>query len=146
MKVGLSFSRCVRDIVDGAVDIDDVLVVIARTDFDPNNDAQWQGIWQGYGGGSPDMSGFSGFSRSAPEWAGYTDEDQFRSVAIELWESGKFHQPRKFGAHPRRRPEIWLEAVLPSSELEKNPAAKAAWEKFQTVASLTNVNLDKEYR
>jgi hypothetical protein len=56
------------------------------------------------------------------------------------------HQPRQFGAHPRRRPEIWLEAVLPSIELKKNPAAKIAWDKFQTVAGLTNVNLDKEYR
>jgi len=65
---------------------------------------------------------------------------------FELWESGKLHQPRKFGAHPSRRPEIWLEAVLPSSELEKNPAAKAAWAKFQTVASLTNVDLDDKYK
>jgi hypothetical protein len=39
-----------------------------------------------------------------------------------------------------------LEAVLPDSELEKNPAAKIAWEKFQTVASLTNVKLDKDYQ
>jgi hypothetical protein len=145
MKIGLSYSRCIRDIVDGKVDIDDVLVIIARTDFDPHNDDQWQGIWQGYGGGTPIASrGF--FGHSNPEWAGYTDEDQFRSVSIELWEQGKFHQPRKFGAHPRRRPEIWLEAVLPSSELESNPAAKKAWDKFQTVASLTNVNLDKEYK
>jgi len=45
-----------------------------------------------------------------------------------------------------RRPEIWLEAVLPSIELEKNPAAKAAWEKFQTVAGLTNVELDDKYQ
>lgn len=146
MKIGLSFSRCVRDIVDGIVDIHDVLVVIARTDFDPHNDAQWQGIWSGYGGGSPNMRGFSGFSRSAPEWSGYTDEDQFRSVAVELWESGKFHQPRKFGAHPTRRPEIWLEAVLPSSELETNPAAKKAWDSFQVIAGLTNTTLDKDYQ
>jgi hypothetical protein len=35
MKIGLSYSRCVRDIVDGRVDIADVLVLITRTDFDP---------------------------------------------------------------------------------------------------------------
>ena len=145
MKIGLSYSRCIRDIVDGVVDINDVLVVIARTDFDPRDADQWQGIWEGYGGGTPIASrGF--FGNSNPEWAGYTDEDQFRSVSIELWETGKLHQPRKFGAHPTRRPEIWLEAVLPSSELEKNPTAKKAWDKFQTVAGLTNVELDKDYR
>lgn len=148
MKIGLSYSRCVKDIVDGVVDIDDVLVIIARTDFDPHDDAQWQGIWQGYGGSSDAnlMRGF--FSGTHPEWAGYKDEDEdlFRNVSIELWERGKFHQPRKFGAHPARRREIWLEAVLPSEELEKNPAAKLAWDKFQTVAGLTNVNLDKDYQ
>lgn len=139
MKIGLSYSRCVRDIVDGVVDIDDVLIIIARTDFDPHDDDQWSGIWHGYHGAS---------MFSNPEWASYPDEDEdrFRSVSIELWESGKLHQPRKFGAHPRRRPEIWLETVLPSEELELNPAAKAAWDKFQTIARLTNVNLDKEYK
>ncbi len=148
MKIGLSYSRCILDIVEGRVDIDDVLVIIARTDFDPHDDNQWKGIWQGYGGSSDAnlMRGY--FSGTHPEWAGYTDddEDRFRSVSIELWETGKFHQPRKFGAHPGRRAEIWLETVLPSEELEANPAAKAAWEKFQTVAGLTSVKLDKEYR
>lgn len=48
MKIGLSYSRCVRDIVDGVVNIDDVLVVIARTDFDPHNDEEWSSIWSGY--------------------------------------------------------------------------------------------------
>ncbi len=139
MKIGLSYSRCVRDIVDGVVDIEDVLVLITRTNFDPNDDEQWANIWQGY----RMRSGWSN-----PEWAGYedSDEDRFRSVSVELWETGKLHQPRKFGAHPTRRPEIWLEAVLPSSELESNPAAKAAWDKFQTVAGLTNVKLDENYQ
>ena len=139
MKIGLSYSRCVRDIVDGKVDIDDVLVLITRTDFDPNDADQWAGIWEGYHGMS---------MMSNPEWRNYPpeDEDRFRSVSIELWERGLLHQPRKFGAYPQRRSEIWLEAVLPSSELEKNPSAKKAWDNFQTIAGLTNVKLDKEYR
>ena len=140
MKIGLSYSRCVRDIVEGKVDIADVLVIIARTNFDPRDNEQWQGIWQGYGGGSDGnmMRGF--FGGSHPEWAGYTDEDEdrFRSVSIELWESGKFHQPRKFGAHPRRMPYYWLNTFLPDDELDSNPAAKIAFEKFQMVAGLVN--------
>ena len=141
MKIGLSYSRCVLDIVEGRVDMEDVLVLITRTDFDPRDDTQWTGIWQGY-----TLGGLSN-----PEWANYDlhnkdHEDKFRSVSCMLYEDGKMHQPRKFGARPQRRPEIWLEAVLPSEELEKNPAAKIAWGKFQTVASLTNVNLDKEYK
>jgi hypothetical protein len=141
MKIGLSYSRCILDIVEGRVDIEDVLVLITRTDFDPRDDEQWQGIWTGYCLGGA----------SNPEWVNYDfnskdDEDKFRSVSIMLYEDGKMHQPRQFGAHPRRRPEIWLETVLPNSELVNNPAAKAAWDKFQTVASLTNVSLDESYK
>jgi hypothetical protein len=148
MKIGLSYSRCIRDIVEGKVSIDDVLVIIARTDFDPHNDDQWTGIWEGYSGGSAANSLRGLFGGSNPEWFGTSDEDEakYRQVSIDLWEMGKFHQPRKFGAHPARRPEIWLEAVLPNSELEKNPAAKKAFEKFQIVAGLSNVELDENYR
>ena len=147
MKIGLSYSRCVRDIVDGIVNIDDVLVVIARTDFDPREDDQWRGIWLGYGGGQTEVDELRmALGGVNPEWAGYTDEQKFRDVSIALLEQGKFHQPRQFGAHPRRRPEIWLEAVLPNSELDANPAAKAAWDKFQTVAGLTNVELNDKYQ
>jgi hypothetical protein len=143
MKIGLSYSRCVRDIVDGKVDIDDVLVLITRTDFDPRDDEQWRGIWTGYGGGQTFGSPFS-----SPEWMDYSaeDEDRFRSVSIELWEQGKFHQPRKFGAYPARRPEIWLETVLPDSEMQNRPAVKDAWDHFQTLAGLTNTKLDREYQ
>jgi hypothetical protein len=143
VKIGLSYSRCVRDIVDGRVDIHNVLVIISRTDFDPRDNDQWKGIWQGYGGGQT-----LGSPWSNPEWNDYGPEREadFRGVTLELYESGRLHQPRQFGARPARRSEIWLEAVLPSSELESNPAAKAAWDQFQTIAGLTNVTLDKTYR
>jgi hypothetical protein len=141
MKIGLSYSRCILDIVEERVNIEDVLVVIARTNFDPNNDEQWAGIWSGYC--------YGGMSNA--EWGNYNfhskeDEAKFRNVSIALWEQGKFHQPRKFGAHPYRRSEFWLETCLPDSELERNPAAKIAWDQFQVVAGLANVNLDKEYQ
>lgn len=141
MKIGLSYSRCVLDIVEGRVDMEDVLVLITRTDFDPRDDEQWSGIWTGYCLGG----------MSNPEWAGYDfnskdDENKFRSISIMLYEDGKMHQPRQFGAHPRRRPEIWLEAVLPDSELKNNPAAKMAWDKFQTLASLSGVELNDKYQ
>ena len=141
MKIGLSYSRCILDIVEGRVDMEDVLVLITRTNFDPRDDEQWSGIWDGY-----TLGGLSN-----PEWGNYDfnskdDEDKFRSVSIMLYEDGKMHQPRQFGAHPRRRPEFWLEAVLPNEELENNPAAKMAWEKFQTIASLSSVKLDDKYQ
>jgi hypothetical protein len=143
MKIGLSYSRCVKDIFDGKVDLDDVLVLITRTNFNPHNDEQWAGIWEGYGGGQTFGSPFSN-----PEWIDYPTEDEakFREISIKLYDSGRMHQPRQFGARPQRRPEIWLETVLPSSELITNPAAKKAWDTFQVVAGLTNTTLDREYK
>lgn len=138
MKIGLSYSRCVRQIVDGEIDIDDVLVIITRTDFDPHNDKQWEGIWRGY----------HDFYAGNPEWANYPPEDEqkFRDVTIELYDSGRMHQPRKFGAHPRRLPYVWLETVLPESELSERPAVKAAWNKFQVLAGLGGVELNEDHR
>ncbi len=136
MKIGLSYSRCVRDIVDGRVDMDDVLVVIARTDFDPHNDKQWDSIWHGY------------HSRSGwidPEWADYDNETNFRDVSKELWDTGKLHQPRQFGAHPRRLPYHWLETVVSDSDLENSPVVKDAWDKFQMVSGLRGTPLKEHH-
>ena len=135
MKIGLSYSRCVRDIVEGRVDIRDVLVIVARTDFDPHIDEQWSNIWRGYSGGS--------FLNMNMEWGGYSDEDEqrFRDVSCELWDSGKLHQPRQFGAHPRRLPYYWLETVVSDEELESSPVVKDAWDKFQMVSGLKGTPL-----
>jgi hypothetical protein len=140
MKIGLSYSRCVLDIVEGRVDINDVLVVIARTDFDPTIDDQWSGIWEGYC--------YGGLSN--PEWGAYDynseeDEAKFRDVSTTLWEQGKLHQPRKFGAHPRRLPYYWLEAGLQSEDIESNSTVKKAWEQFQILAGLANTKIKDEF-
>ena len=137
MKIGLSMSRCLRDVFLGKVDQEDVLVIVGRTDFDPNDDKQWEGIWTGY---------HHGGAWNHPEWSMIPDEKEgeFRALVCMLYNDGKIHQPRQFGAHPRRMPYYWLETVLPSDELERNPAVKKAFEQFQIVAGLTNVKLDKE--
>ena len=142
MKIGLSYSRCVRDIVEGKVSINDVLVVVARTDFDPRIDDEWKGIWAGYCKGS--------FMNMNVEWRDYDHDNPeheklFRDVSIELYNTGKFHQPRQFGAYPKRLPYIWLDTILPSEELDKSPSVKAAWEKFQMLADLSDVQLDNHH-
>lgn len=135
MKIGLSYSRCVRDIVEGKVDIYDVLVIVARTDFDPHNDKQWSGIWRGYSGGT--------FLNTKMEWGNYgpEDEQRFRNVSIELYDLGKLHQPRQFGAHPRRLPYYWLETIVSEDELESSPAVKDAWQQFQMISGLRGTPL-----
>lgn len=135
MKIGLSYSRCVRDIVEGKVDIRDVLVVVARTDFDPHNDEQWSSIWRGYSGGN--------FLNMNMEWGEYGDKDEqrFRDVSCALMDAGKLHQPRQFGARPRRLPYYWLETIVSDEELESSPVVKDAWDKFQMVSGLKGTTL-----
>ena len=138
MKIGLSYSRCVRDIFDGKVNISDVLLIISRTNFNPSNDDQWKSIWEGYGGGQT-----MGSPWTNPEWSNYPseDEEEFRKITLELYNTGRMHQPRQFGAHPKRLPYIWLEAGLPNDEMDRNPAVKKAWQQFQIVAGLSDARL-----
>ena len=132
MKIGLSFSRCLRDIVECRVDYDDVLAIIARTDFNPNEDAHWNAIWDGYRYGG----------MSNPEWAGaeptLSDKEAnevYRNVAKTLYNGGKIHQPRQFGAHPARMPYYWLECVVPQDEM--NPAQQKAWDNYKMITGLS---------
>lgn len=131
MKIGLSLSRCIRDIVECRVDYDDILVIIARTDFDPHNDEHWRSIWDGYRIGG----------MSNPEWAGaeptLSDEEAsevYRNVAKTLYDGGKLHQPRQFGAHPPRMSYYWLDCVV--SPEEHNPAQQKAWNNYKLITDL----------
>lgn len=126
MKVGLSLSRCMRDIFNGTVDEEDVLVIVARTDFDPHNDNHWNGIWDGYV--------YGGLSN--PEWKDFADDhDDFRRMAIRLYDAGKIHQPRQFKAHPQRMSYYWLDCVV--SPEEHTPAQQKAWDNYQLITGLS---------
>jgi hypothetical protein len=134
MKIGSSLSRCVRDIYEGKVDIYDVLVIVARTDFDPENDKHWSNIWDGYSGGGV----FRGLT-SNPEWISVPaqDESKIRDICIQLKKLGKLHQPRQFGAHPARLHHYWYDVILTADVVDSNPAAKRAWENYKTIAGLS---------
>jgi len=126
MKVGLSLSRCMRDIFNGTVDEQDVLVIVARTNFDPHNDNHWNQIWDGYTLGG----------MSHPEWADFIDDyDDFRRMAIRLYDGGKIHQPRQFKAHPPRLPYYWLDTIV--SPEEHNPAQQKAWDNYKMITGLS---------
>jgi len=129
MKVGLSLSRCVRDIFEKRVDIQDVLVIVSRTDFDPNNDKHWNQIWNGYL--------YGGVSDAV--WHGLADyEIEMRNICIDLYESGKLHQPRQYGSANRFRADyVWLDTIVSDEDLESNPAVKTAWEQYQVLAGLS---------
>lgn len=126
MKIGLSLSRCMRDILEEKVDIADVLVIIARTNINPHNDNHWSQIWDGYINGG----------LSHPEWAGLEDRQKaMHDILIELHDSGKLHQPRQFKAHPRRMPYYWLECFVPPEEM--SPAQQKAWDHYKLITDLS---------
>lgn len=130
MKIGFSYSRCVRDIVDGKVSMSDVLVIISRTDFDPTDDDQWEAIWDGYRLGG----------HSNAEWAHVqdSDEERYRDISMELYESGRLHQPRQFGARPPRSPYVWVDTGPIGHEYYVQPdAVRQAWEHYLTLSTLT---------
>lgn len=130
MKIGTSYSRCLLDIFEGRVDIKDVMVIVARTDFDPFDDEQWSSIWRGYRGNQ--------FSISHPEWARLKDEDEerMRDLSKEIYDTGKLHQPRKFGANPRRMDQYWYDLILTEDVKDSNPAVKKAWDQYRILAHL----------
>jgi hypothetical protein len=132
MKIGYSLSRCIKDIVEGHVDPEDVQVLITGTYFDPTLDDQWDNVWHGYA-----------FEHSI--WGGLRDrEDEVRAATLQLWHDGKIHQPRKFGADRRSPSYHWREVVLMDKELDQNPAARIAWEKFKMIAELTNIKVEND--
>ena len=126
MKIGLSLSRCMRDVYTGKVDEQDVLVIVARTNFDPHNDNHWNNIWEGYVHGG----------LSNPEWSSFANEyDDFRRMAIRLYDTGKIHQPRQFGANPPRLPYYWLDCIVPQEDM--TPAQQKAWNNYNIITELS---------
>ena len=133
MKIGHSLSRCVLDIAEGRVDLEDVMILITGTHFDPTLDDQWDNIWAGYA------------YEERAVWGGLRHmEDGVRAIVLQLWHDGKIHQPRKFGSQPHRARHHWREVILVDEELELNLTAKKAWEQYQIVAGLSNIKVIKE--
>lgn len=136
MKVGLSYNRCIVDILDGQVQERDVLVIVTGTKFDPHNDQQWADLYGGY------WQAWSKFN--------YTESD-YRDLTIRMYDNGQIHQPRLFdagrgavgqmtrdGSGGDRR---WRDLVLIPKDLDQQPAAKELWDKFRVVARLSNIKI-----
>jgi hypothetical protein len=135
MKIGSSLSRCVLDIYNDTVVKYDVLVIIARTDFDPTDDMHWNNIWNGYGGGANAL----GNLYSNAEWRSIPaeDEQKLRDIILDLYDNGKIHQPRQFGARPQRFEHYWYDVILSDEVVDSTPAAKKAWDNYKLLAGLS---------
>jgi len=121
MLVGFSVSKCVRDILDKKVKLNDVLVIIGRTKFNLDQIDTLIFEYQSYRG----------------EWSGF-DVDEIRELLTELYQTAKIHQPRQFGVHPKQAPrgQHWVRMTPEPHEL--SPSAKKAYDHYLLLAGLTS--------
>jgi hypothetical protein len=121
VKVGFSLGRCIRDIVNDIVDINDVVVVIAGTKFETQE--QLVEIVDEY---SYRHGYLDGLDRSACQ-----------GVASVLFREGKIHQPRNFGIYRSMMPEDAIWADLFPTGGYKDPMVQEAWQTYRGMLGIT---------
>lgn len=123
MKIGFSFGRCIRDLVEGTVNYDDVLFIASRTRMKRIEDV-------------PDVINEYMYQ---PTYLQGLDYDACVQMGIKLYESGKLHQYRVFDNYAtamRNIPNniVWMDLV--PTELNDSPVVKTAWEEYRSVLTL----------
>lgn len=127
MKIGFSFGRCIRDIVNGEVDIDDVAFLITATRIrDEEHVGQVIGTYMG-----------------EPGYLLGLDYDRCMEIALALWNTNRVLQPRAQGMHRHMQPEssIWVD-IFPTA-LSGNEGVKKAWDAYRFMLHMTE-NVDNE--
>lgn len=127
MKIGFSFGRCVRDIVRGEVDIDDVAFLITATNI--NNETHLEQVVDAYLGEPGYLIGLN--------------PDRCQEVALALWDTNRILQPRRQGMHRHRQPEnaVWVD-MFPTAASD-NATVKTAWKNYRTMLHMVE-NVDEE--
>jgi hypothetical protein len=127
MKIGFSLGRCIRDIVQGDVNIDDVAFIIAATNI--REVEQLTQVVNDYMIRSDYLEGL--------------DETKCQVTALELWNTSRILQPRREGMHRHKQPEnsVWVD-MFPT-ELSENEAVKKAWNGYRLMLHMTE-NVDTE--
>jgi hypothetical protein len=128
MKIGFSFGRCVRDIVNGSVSINDVAFIIAATAI--HDEEQLKNVVEQY-------------MYRGDNYLEGLDEEKCQEVALELWNSNRVLQPRRQGLHRHRQPEnsVWVDmfpTVTSNSE-----AVKKSWDAYRFMLHMVE-NVDTE--
>lgn len=128
MKIGFSLGRCVRDIVKGTVNIDDVAFVIAATAI--HDEPQLANVIEQY-------------MYRGDDYLEGLDEAKCQEVALELWNTNKVLQPRRQGLHRHRQPEnaVWVD-MYPTVNSESD-AVKKAWDAYRFMLHMVE-NVDND--
>ena len=120
MKIGLSFGRCIRDIVNGDVKLDDIVVIVAKTRMtrDDLDQVVGQYMWRA-------------------DYLAGLDQAKCLEVAYELWDRGLLHQPRTFGCKGYMTPEqfVWLDLV--PTKNNSSLLVQEAWDQYQVALRMS---------
>lgn len=127
MKIGFSFGRCIKDIVNGTMDYEDVLVIIARTRMP--DEATVANVINEYMYREHYLEGL--------------DREQCLEVGLRLFNEGKVHQARlsamSFGRGPAA--VVWAD-VVPTTDMDEQ--VKEAWNHYRFLLNLTSKLPDEE--
>lgn len=127
MKIGFSLGRCIRDIVNGDVSIDDVAFIITATAV--HEKQQLDNVISVY--------------LTEPSYLKGLNYERCKEIAYQLWDTNRLLQPRKQGLHRHAQPEnsIWVD-MFPT-ELSSNESVKKAWDAYRFMLHMTE-NVDTE--
>lgn len=127
MKIGFSLGRCIRDIYDERVNIDDVAFIIAATNI--REKEQLSFVIADYTSRSDYLAG--------------RDLSKCEEIANALWDSNRILQPRREGMHRHKQPEnaVWVD-MFPT-ELSDSEAVKTAWDGYRFMLHMVE-NVDTE--
>ena len=123
MKIGFSFGRCVRDIVDGVVDINDVLLIVGRTRMPAREDCEW--VIRQY---------------LESHYLRGRDYGRCMEVGLALYDSCRIIEPRGVGAHAMQVPAecVWMD-LFPTVK-DVSPMVQEAWDNYRMTLGLLHMD------
>jgi hypothetical protein len=127
MKIGFSLGRCVRDIVNGDIGLDEVAFIITATSI--SSVEQLDGVIQTY--------------LYEPNYLLGYDRQECIDVARALWDTNRLLQPRRQGLHRHMQPEnsLWVD-MFPTA-LSENQSVKTAWDAYRFMLHMVE-NVENE--
>jgi hypothetical protein len=127
MKIGFSLGRCIRDIVNGEVAVDDVAFIIAATNI--HDKEQLSRVVDSY--------------LWEPTYLSGLNEDKCKEVASVLWDTNRILQPRREGMHRHKQPEnsVWVDMFPTKPTANEN--VKRAWDSYRLMLHMIE-NVDTE--
>lgn len=121
MKIGFSLGRCIRDIVNNDISLDEVAFIISGTAI--REEAQLRQVIEDYTYRNNYLAGL--------------DLEKCQDVAQEIFLSNRLLQPRLQGIHRHMQPEnaVWVD-MFPTA-LSNNESVKKAWDAYRFMLHMT---------